>query len=150
MTEPIIIGIESIKFLPSATTFMKNLFYPTPFNGTLTLHDENDVNYQVPVGKKYIILKVSGGGQIGALNTNLTVSVNIWKNNLVDSVVGATQIYRRVSGVSMSSPGGTPNGISQADLPLNDLVYLTIAAGQYINVVSGTTGLQVLGVECNV
>lgn len=155
MTEPIIIGVGTIKFVKEATTFMKTLTNPTPFTGALTLHDENGVNYIVPAGKKFIILKITGGQGNTTFNAlNSTDSTNrtmtIWKNNIIDSTAGGTQLYyqnAQFNGFSWNPQ----TAIAIDGIYVNADVYYTIAAG--FNVVSDcntTIGVQVLGVECNV
>ena len=155
MTEPIIIGVGTIKFVKEATTFMKTLTNPTPFSGALTLHDENGVNYIVPAGKKFIILKITGGQGFtlfNALNnTNSTERImRIWKNNIIDSTAGGTQLYFQNGQFNGFSWNGS-TAIAIDGINVNADVYYTIAAG--FNVVSDcntTAGVQVLGVECNV
>ncbi len=150
MTEPIIIGVESIKFLPTATTFMKQLFFPTPFSGTLSLHDvTNNTNYQVPVGKKFIMLKVVGGGAEVQNGAQYTQSVNIFRNTIADSTVGGTQVYRRSAAFNYKSTANSTT-MGMFDMPISDLTYITFIAGNFVNAqVDYSVGLQVFGVECD-
>ena len=150
MTEPVIIGSGAVKFVPNATTFMKTLTFPTPNSGTRTLHDEDDVDYQVPIGKKFIILKImSSNGYNGIADTNF--SIQIWKNTIIDSIVGGTRFYFRNGGQGSVSPFGTPYTISAGGAIGNDEVFYTIPSGSYVNAVLGANiGLQVIGVECDV
>ncbi len=149
MTEPVIIGIESIKFIPNATTFMKNLFFPTPFSGILSLHDvTNDTDYQVPVGKKFIMLKVVGGGSSFQSGAQYAQSVNIFRNTIADSTVGGTQVYRRNAAYNFRETAGSMAS-GMIDMPISDLTYVTFIAGNFVNAeVDRSTGLQVIGVEC--
>ena len=150
MTEPVIIGSNAVKFVPSATTFMKTLTFPTPNSGTLTLHDEDDVDYQVPIGKKFIILKImSSNGYNATTNTNF--SIQIWKNTIIDSTVGGTSFYYRNGGQGKIIALGVTYTISAGGAIGNDEVFYTIPSGSYVNAVLGANiGLQVLGVECDV
>ncbi len=141
MTEPVVIGAHQCKWVKDTDTIMKTLYLPTeePTGYYALVDSDNNSAYEVPTGKKFIILKlfvsydnVNGGG----------ANQEIWKHTSAGSA-GGTRIWKL-----MMSDGTSATNTTQ-DV-YND-VYIEIAAGNYINFDMAKTraGCVVMGVECN-
>jgi hypothetical protein len=132
MTEPVTVGIQNNKFVIDGTTVKAmTLYRATTGNGAATLHDETDNNYQVPVGKKFIILKIMLQ-QAGAEDRG-----EFWNSALIDSQTGFRFAYM--------------NTIASGQLLFD--VYYEIGAGRYITYwknAGGNCTTLVTGVEVDV
>ena len=79
MAAPILIGVEQNKFIKDSNTKMKTLFVNNGYldNNYLSGRDETNTDYQVPVGKKFVILEISfvgAGSGTGALQWHIGYS----------------------------------------------------------------------------
>jgi hypothetical protein len=151
MTEPLTIGIGSNKWVKDANTKMITLHSPS-YSGTLSLHDDTGVDYQVPVGKKLVILSIraAGGGYYVTTSTVLNaIQTFISKSTVTDTagticyVVNAQQMTDNNAGTAFQPP------VPSAD------TYIEVAAGNYIvaaNLVYPTYGMVVTmtGIETDV
>ena len=115
MTEPIVIGLNENKWLQDATTKMITLGFST-ISGSSITDTLNDLSlgtaYQIPAGKKLIILNISVQSWS---NANLTRE--LWISPTVNSRTGI-MIFNTV--YSHEFHKSTP-------------VYIEAAASQYIN-----------------
>lgn len=140
MTEPIILGLHNCKWINDANTKMITLNRTTSSGAAAMKLD--GVDYQVPAGKKFVILSVSCGG---------------WQQYA--GVVGST-IYKGASAgatttelVSVSSSWSNHTyDISAGNGGNNIQCYIEVEAGQYVNASNlSTAGSAVVtGVETNV
>jgi hypothetical protein len=148
MAEPVTIGIGANKWIKDADTKMLTLVYPSSSSSQLSLHNtETDTDYQVPSGKKFIILKIQD--TVGTSRNN--ANHDLYKNTVTNSVAGVNAIYRATGSVPnySSSISGTASVFYPKD------VYIVIEAGKYI--VSHCYGTQfnnasvtIIGIETNV
>ena len=147
MTEPVVIGFGTCKWVKDVNTEMKTLMFPAG-SGTLSCHDTaTGANYQVPAGKKFIILNISTGQ--GRSNSATINSTAVYYGTTVDSTTGATKICDNISANShYNFAAAVANGSTQAQ---NMPIYTEVAANNFITVV-GTLSCScvVLGIETNV
>ena len=154
MTEPVVIGIGATKFVKNASTKMMTLIFPSS-GGTLSLHDDTGVDYQVPVGKKFIILaQFASAGMFAHYTPTYSArhtTADLWKNTTTDTTAGGTRVVTNGSATSYWSSSGA----SQSSKPMNPKIecYIEIPAGSFIvgdiqN--QGYGGMTVTGVECDV
>ena len=139
MTEPAVIGMHQCKWVADATTKMLSLHLDyLETVGTFSLHaDNNNTAYQVPVGKKFIVLQLLLGAQGGG-----TAGVNrmeVFQHNVVDAA-GGTEVTRAV--ITEHEENET--------LVYN--MYAEITAGNYLNLTVSVTrsNCSLIGVECDV
>ena len=120
MANPIIIG-ETVKQPEGVDNAkMVGLFRPSVgVINTFSLHDgETGADYQVPAGRKFIMLTISAFPvETTTYSTNL-----IWNSNASDSATGTT-VYRNVIGGNGSD--GNPG--------INNACYAVFSAGNYVN-----------------
>ena len=127
MTSPITIGVGCNKWLKDADTKMVQLYTQDYNNNWFTLHDDNDVDYQVPVGKQYIILQVT------SMLVGTATALAVTQHNVINSA-GGTQLFAFYG-------GDTAQGQFHC--------YATVDAGMYVNV-QGRSPLVMLGIETTV
>lgn len=128
MTDPIVIGFNQNKWLKDSNTKMLTISKINYTSGTYSL-EENQTDYQVPVGKKFTLLNASFSG-----NNNYEIKMTYGGS----PNVAGTEIMR--FGHGNSTGAGAPQNV-----PL----YSEISAGNYITVVSNGTDsyVTVIGVE---
>jgi hypothetical protein len=132
MTDPVTIGFGVNKWVKDSDTKMKTLYYMN-YGGVsaYTLHDsETGADYQVPTGKKFIILGI-------VINSDKTSGYDtaLWESSSINSSTG-TKISEFVA-MDMGS-GGTIN------------TYIEIATSKYINYYTSTgISIHVIGIETN-
>lgn len=147
MTEPVVIGFGTCKWVKDANTQMKTIMFPAG-SGTFSCHDTaTGANYQVPVGKKFIILNIATGqGRPNIVQTNSTA---VYYGPNVDSITGATKVSDNVSAQShYNFAAAVANGATQAQ---NMPVYTEVSAGNYITIVGSlSSSCLILGIETNV
>jgi len=136
LANPIIIG-ETIK-TPEGVDNAKviGLFRPSVgVINTFSLHsEETGADYQVPVGRKFIMLTISAFPvETTTYSTNI-----IWNSNASDSATGTT-VYRNVIGGNGSD--GSPG--------INNACYAVFDAGNYVNSQENgmSTGITARGIE---
>jgi hypothetical protein len=153
MTEPVTIGIGSNKWVKEAATKMITLHFPSS-SGTLSLHDNTDTNYQVPVGKKFIILQVctSGGSNYTGNSAATGGNYELWDSTVADTasgniiLVNSNWINRTYS--NYASYSATSTGFAS---PID--TYIEVVATHYItaNIVSSNSvSINITGVETDV
>ena len=137
MADPIIIG-ETVK-KPEGVDNAKMIGLFRPSVGvinTFSLHsEETGADYQVPVGRKFLMLTISAF-PVGAFTT---YSTNIiWNSNASDSATGTT-VYRNVIG---------GNG-STGTAAVNSACYAVFTANNYVNSQENgmSTGITARGIE---
>jgi hypothetical protein len=153
MTEPVTIGIGASKWVKESATKMITLHFPSS-SGTHTLHDNTNTNYQVPVGKKFIILQVcsAGGsswtGSSGASGGNY----ELWDSTVADTASGNIILINSNWISRTFSNYATYSAVSEGFASPID-TYIEVSAGQYItaSVVSSTSvSVNITGVETDV
>mgnify|MGYP003684665329 FL=1 len=140
MTEPLVIGCHGCNWVPDVNTKMITLDRP-PTSGATGMK-LNGVDYQVPVGKKFVILSVSMGGWQQYAGV---VGCTIYK--------GATSAALTTALVSVASSWSNHTyDISAGNGGNNIECYIEVEAGQFVNASSlSTAGSAVItGVETNV
>lgn len=141
MTEPVTIGIGPNKWIKDTNTKMITL--NRSLANTTSAVQLNAVDYQVPVGKKFVILSISLGGYQQYFGA---VGVNIYKG----ATAGATTTLLATLTASWGQhtyATGAGNGGNNIEC------YIEVEAGQYVNcsIVNGSYCNAVLtGVETNV
>jgi hypothetical protein len=155
MTEPVTIGIGATKWVKDSNTKMMTLNMPST-TGTLSLHDDTGVDYQVPVGKKFIILKIlTGGGWAAGYTPDSSREDQfvgrVYTNTTTDSTTGAVLVFQNNGGQNKHFKPNSTTAISATNSASDFEVYLEVAAGKYI--VGNTTSyvsINVTGVETDV
>ena len=152
MTEPVVIGIGATKFIKDATTKMITLSASGSSRGTYSMHDDSNADYQVPVGKKLVILQICSVG--GVYKTTGGSSVNEVSSTISHSAttnVTGTIFYTNRSIISYYNGFHfNSNGIEKAE------TYIEIPASRYVVVTNSTSTYQyghqyvITGVECDV
>jgi len=152
MTDPVTIGIGATKWVKDSNTKMLTIHKPSNNASPESLHTSSGTDYQVPVGKKFIILRImisdsyaSLGNSTGSLSTQYQSP--IYYNTTTDSVSGATKIYSSNGGFSKNYDS---TSIRASDKVVDD-VYIEIAAGNYI--ISDPTqsnAVNITGIETDV
>jgi hypothetical protein len=125
---PVSVNGSPVYVINSSSEKIISLRYPAVTTGNLTLHTQNNTDYQVPASKKLIIMKIS---IMAAANAQWT----LYESDNNDSATGTIKFFYSSQPVLST--------ISSYD------VYLEFAASTY-PVVGGTTGnvvLSFLGVE---
>jgi hypothetical protein len=134
MAEPVLLGISNTKFIKDATTKAKSLFCPNGFlNGNYeTMHDETG-DYQVGVGKKFVITNIT---IVGASNATGQKNSQINYHNVVDTS-GGTKLAQWQSITTF---------------PYSYETYIEIPAGNYVNAFgeANSINIMVYGVELDV
>ena len=122
MTEPVTIGFGANKWVKDSNTKMITLYAALP-QGVYSFHEAGtNTDYQVPVGKKFILLNVDCG--VGRVSANVNIYMDFYKGTTADSLTGATFIARARAGVNDSGQAGIHN----QNMP----TYVEIEAGNYI------------------
>ena len=143
MTEPVVLGIGSTKFVKEATTKMITLFKPTTASGyEAMVSSDTGTNYIVPVGKKLIILQIHMDQKNNASSQN-----EIYKHTIA-GVAGGTQIFMNFCFRTIY--GATGIVLSTVIPPIQ--VYIEVAASNYINTSNWSTQgyASLTCVECDV
>jgi len=147
MTEPVTIGYGANKWVKDANTKMKSLVFPST-NSVFSFHDsETGTNYQVPVGKKFIVLHIATG--VGEGNAAGNKSSPVYFGTTVDSLTGATMISNNLCAQSYQgyASGMSVGGTQAQSIP----IYVEVPAGNYITGdFDNYTGCTIIGVETNV
>ena len=121
VSEPVIVGWAQNKFIKDSTVKVLSLFLPNGFlndNNYESYHTpETDTDYQVPVGKKFIILQVM---MVSASSTTAQGDIYLGYSTTVDSATGFNLIARYTQSINAGLPAVTYEP------------YLEIAAGNYI------------------
>jgi hypothetical protein len=153
MAEPLTIGIGSNKWVKDANTKMMTL-HGASSSGTLSMHDDTGVDYQVPVGKKFIILSIqshSGGQYSTGGSTTALTSTTISKSTVTDTA--GTPVYTVQSLIMRTANSG--QGMAYSQPSRNVETYIEIPASNYI--VSGNPAyvyyghqIGITGVETDV
>ena len=148
MAEPVVIGVGACKWIKEPNTKMMTIHYPsTSPTSTLSAHNDSGVDYQVPVGKKFVILRIND--TVGTSRNNAICY--IWKNTTTDSTVGGTQIS--IGTGSVPNYNASIAGTASVFYPKD--VYIEIPAGNYIVVETSTTqgnvaSATIVGIETDV
>ena len=103
MVDPVTIGDGTNKWLFDSNTKFVSLYRPSNSTGTVSYYDTSAAAYLVPAGRKFIILGISGTGQLINYDT------------VVDNY--GTEVYQ------------TGSGTAQLYTP----VWIEIPAGNYVN-----------------
>jgi len=128
MVEPVTIGVGCNKWLKDADTRMVQLYTQDYNNNWFSLHETTGGgDYQVPVGKKFIILSVT------AMLVGTATVLDFTQHTVINSA-GGTQIFAFYG-------GDTAQGQFEC--------YATVDAGNYINV-QGRSPLILIGIETTV
>jgi hypothetical protein len=134
MTDPVTIGYGVNKWVKDANTEIKTLYYRNFYSaGTAyTLHESGgSTDYQVPAGKKFIILSI----ETPTDKTTGSHDCDVWESTTINSASG-TKVYEFWA---------TANSAN-----LQSQVYIEISASKYINCVLGTSiGITMIGIETN-
>jgi hypothetical protein len=152
MVEPVVIGIEGNKWINDTATKMITLHFPSS-SGTFSLHDDTDTDYQVPVGKKFVILKVlTSGGSNYSGNAAVTQGYfNLYITPNTDSNVGGTIVLKNSTSMNRHNWGN----VTTVDSGFNPDIdtFIEVSATKFITPVSsGVNGLSITitGVETDV
>lgn len=152
MAEPVTIGIGANKWIKEANTKMLTIHKPSNNASPESLHDSSGVDYQVPVGKKFIILRVMISDSYASLG-NSTASLSqqfqspLYYNTTTNSITGATKIYSSNGGFSKNYDNTSIRG---SDKVVDD-VYIEVAAGNYIIAdPTHSNAVNVTGIETDV
>ena len=131
MVEPIVIGIGSNKWLKDANTKLITIRSPKDMQqySYRTFHDEEENEYVVPSGKKFIILQIGINGEVAG------------NDNLIKHHTGSYLTGDEDEGTMFWFV--MDRGTTHRET-LN--VYLTIPAGHYINQ-KGKARLTFTGIE---
>ena len=133
MTDPVVIGFGANKWVKDSNTKIISLYYRNfGGSGAYTLHESGGTtDYQVPVGKKVIILS-----QMLLTDTGTgSHDEDVWESNAIDSATG-TNVYQFL--------GSNNSGNNQYE------VWIEFSASKYINYkIGGSTGIFVTGIETN-
>tara|TARA_R110000751_G_scaffold125023_2_gene226526 strand:+ start:2068 stop:2544 length:477 start_codon:yes stop_codon:yes gene_type:complete len=158
MTEPVIIGIGSTKWVKDANTIAKTLYFPAT-SGTHSLHDDTGVDYSVPVGKKFIIISIDTGASAGSANgygspiyTHTRTGCNVWKNATTDTITGGTQVFSSYGGDWTWRQAYT-TGLTRSVPPNpHSETFINLAAGDFVigEAATSFTSITVYGIETNV
>jgi hypothetical protein len=139
MTEPVIVGMHACKWVKDATTQMLSLHLNTNEPaGTYSLQNDTDgTDYQIPVGKKFIVLQLLLGSQGGGTPSNNTMS--LFQHN-VQNAAGGTEVTKMVI---------TEHEANET-IVIN--MYAELTAGNYLNLTSSSarSNCALIGVECDV
>ena len=112
MVDPISIGYGSNRWLKDASTEFISLWRPTNGTGTYSLHDTDNVDYIVPVGKKFIMLGMAFD----------TAELSMYTNTTPDTTSGGSQVWGQEDD-DTNSPKAT---------------WIEFAASNYVNVYVST------------
>ena len=137
MTEPVTIGFGEVKWLKDSVTKMVTLSRPSSSSGTVSMHDDTATDYQVPTGKKFIIIRVDHGDSYSGAEC----FAYLYKSTTADSATGT--LIKQDSDWNDSNARSTKNAIP---------TYIEVEAGNYINSYNnqGVNYCNVLGVETDV
>ena len=106
MVDPVTIGFGTNKWLKDSDTNFISLFRPSTATGTRTMHEDTNIDYIVPAGKKYIILGIGFD----------VTEIEIYYDPVVDT------------------PGTMVWGQEVQSFKPNAVVWIEIPAGNYVNV----------------
>lgn len=133
MAEPVVIGFEQNKFIKDSNSKLITLIENSFIASYRALEvAETNTDYQVPAGKKFIILSVSMSSE-GSTNSKN----KFFAHNVANAAGGTEVLHMNLAGVGQIQTFPT---------------YITIDAGDYINVYPDTNGCSynVVGVELDV
>jgi hypothetical protein len=119
MAEPVVIGNEQNKFIKDTNTKALTL-YNTTFepNNTYTAMQENAANYQVPVGKKFVVLRIKIYGSNTAFG-----NVHLYEHSSASTSGGSSKFYTQNATDANAK-------FNMIDVPN---AYIEFATGNYIN-----------------
>lgn len=143
MTEPVIIGHGTNKWVKDSNTKLITLHFPAN-SGTLSYHDDDNVDYQVPVGKKFVILEITCSGNSPSSGTR---GIIVSKSGTTD--VAGTEIYRSYGG-QYKYQSSSYSSMTSMEPVQNANVYIEIPASQYIVANSSSATSSITGIETNV
>jgi len=135
LTEPVLIGMFNCKWIKEASNRMLTLSRSNDTSGAVNMCENPTSAYQVPVGKKFILLQYSHSG-------HSTVTYD--HGNLWESAVSGTAAGTRKLRYNYDNNGG---GVG-----LNTInTYIEFAAGMYLVSEHGVAGYidNGIGVECD-
>jgi hypothetical protein len=141
MTDPVTIGWNSNKWVKDGNTKMVTLYTPFP-QATYSMHDSaTSANYQVPVGKKFILLNISCS--VGRNGSNVNMYMEFYRNTIPDSLTGASMVAQSYAGVNSQGQAGIQN----QNMP----TFIEFAAGEYVTSKFEYHGVATaIGIETNV
>jgi type 1 fimbria pilin len=143
MTEPVTVGIGATKWVKDSNTKMITLHASTEA-GTGSFHDDSDTDYQVPSGKKFIILEVSCSATYAGDGQR---SVQIQKSSTTDTA--GTVVLKNI-GTSYKYQSSSYSSMSEHQLVPNIQTYIEIPAGNFIIGVTSNAYANITGVETDV
>jgi hypothetical protein len=156
MTEPLTIGIGATKWVKDSNTKMITLAKPSTNAAAAESLHLAGVDYQVPVGKKFIILQVQFGGGFASSQSGASQSFqytgNLMTNGTTDTHVGGITVLQTNGGNTRMYVGGTPGqGASAQGSNMIADTYIEVAAGNFIiGYGSSSVAINCTGVETNV
>lgn len=141
MTEPVTIGVGANKWVKDSNTRMVTLYSALP-QSVYSFHEAGtSTDYQVPVGKKFILLNCDVG--VGRVSSNTNIYMDFYKGTIPDSLSGAFLIARARAGVNDTGQAGIHN----QNMP----TYVEIEAGNYITQSFEYHAIAtIIGIETNV
>ena len=153
MTEPITIGIGANKWVKESATKMMTLHFPSS-SGTYTLHDNTNTDYQIPVGKKFVILKVlTSGGSNWQGNQGATQGYfNLWDSTVADTASGNI-ILNNTTAINRDYFGGSYMSTVESGFNNDIDTFIEVSATKFITgASSGVVGLSITitGIETDV
>jgi hypothetical protein len=140
MVEPNVVGHNTAKWLFDSTTMEMMSLAKDPASstiGSLNTSDGTYVRYQVPVGRKFILLNYTAvSNQASGTGTS---EIEIWTTPGSDNTAGGNQ----VSYFSLGNSGVSTN------MQINQDCYIEFAAGQYITIdcITGQCSFNAVGME---
>lgn len=134
MADPIIVGTE-VKFVKDANTRQICITTNVSTGSSPLSLELNETDYVVPVGKKFIPIRMH------AENSDMTANVafEMWFNTVTDSTAGGT-IWGKFRNSANGAPINFTLGAPEFD------------AGKYViirNAASGNIYITMIGVECD-
>ena len=143
MTEPATLGTHA-KWLKDANTKMISLYNEESVTTHTALKEcSTNTNYQVPVGKKFVLLNLVARGIKGHQ------SIRVFSHSS-PSTSGGTQVFTANNGGGLLLTGYNESQIYQLEFNL----YIDgFGAGQYVNTqhtATGLLGFAVTGIETDV
>jgi hypothetical protein len=153
MTEPVTIGIGSNKWVKEAATKMMTLYFPAS-SGTLSLHDNTGTDYQVPVGKKFVILKVlTSGGSNWQGNIGTTYGYyELWDSTVADTASGNI-ILINTTAINRDYYGGSYMSTVESGFNNDIDTFIEVAATKFITPASNSVvglSITITGIETDV
>ena len=153
MVEPVVIGIEGNKWIKESATKMITLHFPSS-SGTFSFHDNTNVDYQIPVGKKFVILKVlTSGGSNWQGNQGVSQGYfNLWDSTVADTASGNI-ILNNTTAINRDYFGGSYMSTVESGFNNDIDTFIEVSATKFITAASsGVTGLSITitGIETDV